>query len=296
MEHLSPGGILTIVTLNKLQQVRMLRKIHERRGWEDFEDSIVILRNVRDDPKIWAYRMDRLILVYRKGGFDDESLMALTDVAGKIDHTVAYGPRGFEEEYWAFQRAVRGQDWQSLPGELSKNILVDISSTPDDRPYAKWLMPAWMLLDPQFWRDQRGTGWIARRAQFLTLFAIMIAAIVLVVTPLLLKPGPARTRRNGIHLQYFMCLGVGFMLIETGLVMKFSLLLGNPGYSIAVVLAALIMSTGLGSLISEKSFATGTMNYSRAVIGVLISLLWLDRATTPHTETKVVERETTRPV
>jgi len=42
------------------------------------------------------------------------------------------------------------------------------------------------------------------------------------------------------------------MLIEVGLMRRPGLLLGHPSYAISIVLAALILSTGIGSLLSPK--------------------------------------------
>jgi hypothetical protein len=70
---------------------------------------------------------------------------------------------------------------------------------------------------------------------------------------------------------YFTCIATGFMLIEVGLVQKFGLLLGNPGYAIAVVLAAVILGTGSGSLASDKLFFRKTLSFRR--VCVLIPLL-----------------------
>jgi predicted membrane-bound spermidine synthase len=51
---------------------------------------------------------------------------------------------------------------------------------------------------------------------------------------------------------YFVSIGMGFMLAEMAMIEQQSLLLGHPIYSLAVVLAGLILSTGIGSLVSEQ--------------------------------------------
>lgn len=74
---------------------------------------------------------------------------------------------------------------------------------------------------------------------------------------------------------------MGFMLVEVGLVQKLGLLMGNPGYAIAIVLATLILSTGIGSLVSERLFANGLLDFRRTVAILLalllVVLLQLDR-------------------
>jgi hypothetical protein len=51
---------------------------------------------------------------------------------------------------------------------------------------------------------------------------------------------------------YFMLIGVGFMTIEIALLQRMSVFLGHPVYSLSIVLFSIILSTGVGSLISDK--------------------------------------------
>jgi hypothetical protein len=45
---------------------------------------------------------------------------------------------------------------------------------------------------------------------------------------------------------------MGFMLIEIGLLQRLSIFLGHPVYSLSVLLSTLILTTGIGSFLSEK--------------------------------------------
>ena len=61
------------------------------------------------------------------------------------------------------------------------------------------------------------------------------------------------TRRGALRfLVYFAGLGVGFIGIEVALIQKFTLLLGLPMYSIVVTLCAILIFTGIGSLLSQS--------------------------------------------
>ncbi len=51
---------------------------------------------------------------------------------------------------------------------------------------------------------------------------------------------------------FFAGTGLAYLAIEIALLQKFGLFLGHPNYSLSVVLAALLLATGLGSLFSEK--------------------------------------------
>jgi hypothetical protein len=51
---------------------------------------------------------------------------------------------------------------------------------------------------------------------------------------------------------YFSALGAGFMLAEMALVQRMHVALGHPTYALVVVLAGLLVSTGLGSALSAR--------------------------------------------
>lgn len=56
---------------------------------------------------------------------------------------------------------------------------------------------------------------------------------------------------------YFPLLGIGYMLIEVSLIQKFLLFLGYPSLLLSVVLFSLLLSSGLGSLLSDYLFSGG---------------------------------------
>ncbi|MFT5139470.1 MAG: putative membrane-bound spermidine synthase [Lysobacterales bacterium] len=51
---------------------------------------------------------------------------------------------------------------------------------------------------------------------------------------------------------YFLLIGFGFMLIEVSLLQALGIFLGHPIYGLSIVLFSLILSTGIGSLLSDK--------------------------------------------
>lgn len=68
---------------------------------------------------------------------------------------------------------------------------------------------------------------------------------------LLLMSG-ARNRPSILQLLFFGGLGLGYILIEVPLIQRTLLLVGNPTLAMVVVLAALLLSGGLGSLFSAR--------------------------------------------
>ena len=92
----------------------------------------------------------------------------------------------------------------------------------------------------------------------LFLFTFMLAAVVLVVLTIILPAQLWTTREErgsavrARGVAYFIAIGLGFMFVEMGMMQQLSIFLGHPIYSLVVVLAGLILSTGIGSLTSDK--------------------------------------------
>jgi predicted membrane-bound spermidine synthase len=68
---------------------------------------------------------------------------------------------------------------------------------------------------------------------------------------------------------YFAALGAGFILIELALLQKLILLLGNPTMTFAILLFTMLLSSGIGSLISTKIIKNGTKNLTWAILGIV---------------------------
>jgi len=83
----------------------------------------------------------------------------------------------------------------------------------------------------------------------LALVSVAAAACVLLPLRYLGREG-ARAPGAGRFAVYFACIGLGYLAIEMALLQKFGLFLGHPNYALSVVLAALLLTTGLGSLFS----------------------------------------------
>ena len=76
--------------------------------------------------------------------------------------------------------------------------------------------------------------------------------MVTIVLPSLPALRQANASLAGLGTLYFALIGLGFMFIEIGVIQRVSLFLGHPVYGLAVGLFSIILSTGIGSLISER--------------------------------------------
>jgi len=73
---------------------------------------------------------------------------------------------------------------------------------------------------------------------------------------------------------YFVALGAGFMLVEVALMQRFTVFLGNPSLAVATVLAALLMSSGLGSYVARAGQVRGRDRLPLAFTWIVVMLLF----------------------
>lgn len=106
------------------------------------------------------------------------------------------------------------------------------------------------------WRAPRGQSVEEGIGERLLLVLLALATALgasLLALPLLRLGGVWRTIPHKGHAAvYFATLGLGFMLVEVTLIQRLTLFLGYPTYALTVTLFALLLSTGAGSVLSER--------------------------------------------
>ncbi len=150
----------------------------------------------------------------------------------------------------------------------------DVRPTTDDRPFffrtSRWshLAPSSKLEPPIMEVGTLALGTI-----------VGLAALLSIYLPLrqLARKG-LREARAARLAAFFVAIGLGYMAVEVALLQRFSLLLGHPNYALSVVLAALLSSTGVGSLISGwlvRRFHRELRFVSYALVLLLLAFLLL---------------------
>jgi hypothetical protein len=102
-------------------------------------------------------------------------------------------------------------------------------------------------------------------------FATLFAAVFLLVPLIAIRDVWRRVPHKLESGIYFAALGLGFMFFEVSLIQKLTLFLGYPTYSLTVTLFALLISTGIGSLLSERYAAERNRAFT-VLLGSLVVL------------------------
>lgn len=110
--------------------------------------------------------------------------------------------------------------------------------------------------------------------------ALVAASCILLPLFLLERRGLAGTGRWR-WLAYFAALGLGFMMVEIALLQRFLLFLGQPIYTYAIVLAALLISTGIGSHMAGRWTMQVHSRLRQVFLAVLIVISLISLITPP---------------
>ncbi len=133
---------------------------------------------------------------------------------------------------------------------LEEAYKYDISVVNDDKPffYKYYKLNLFNPFKPVAYHY---TGTVIFFTQGMIFLEALIFITLFVFLPLVVfkKDGVAALPKNRLKpfITYFACLGIGYMFIEIALMQRFTILLGSPIYSISLVLAVLLVASGLGS-------------------------------------------------
>ena len=266
LSRLKDGGLLVVT--------RWLQ-VPPSEGVRAFALAVEAVERAGGDPRasIVALRSYRqMLILVRRGAFTERELEAVRAFAP---------PRAFDLVYLPGIRPDEVNRYNVLPEPDYARACVallkagdregwyraypfDVRPPADDRPFFghffRWRQaPDVLAMAGHTWQPFGGAGYFVLLA--------LLALAVLAAGTLILLPLMARDRRGlptgdrederragslGVMLGYFALLGMGYLCVEIPLLQRFILFLGHPAYAMAAVLFALLLFSGLGSLLSRR--------------------------------------------
>ncbi len=120
------------------------------------------------------------------------------------------------------------------------------------------------------WNVEEGVG--ERLLVVFLLIAVVFAALFLLLPLVVLRGVWSQIPYKWNAGVYFAALGPGFVFLEVCLIQRLTLFLGYPTYSLSVTLFSLLVSTGVGSLLSER-YASVRNRAFTVLIVLLVGLI-----------------------
>jgi SAM-dependent methyltransferase len=245
--HLSEKGILSIsrwyLPGRPAETLRLVTT--GLSGWEDAgvldaREHIAVIAML--DPAR-AQTEGLSTTLFKRDPFTAQEVTRLQEVASFYGYQVLYAPglEPFEE----VGRFIVDRDHNAFIATYP----LDISPASDDRPFFFNLILFGDLLDPAF----SASGVYRTSMESIYILFAVIGVTVVLSTIFILGPlwlGAKRrnlARPSAMTLAYFGTLGLAFMMVEIPTMQQLTVYLGQPVYSLAVVLFSLLLFSGLGS-------------------------------------------------
>ena len=194
-------------------------------------------------------------LVMSRSPFSAEALANLREAVATYEFRVLLDPQAPSASP-LLERIVSARDGDALKRAIEDSYL-DLSAPTDGRPF----FFNQLRLDRLFEQDlfavaSRPGVYAGNLSATLTLAILILLSAVFVVATVIVPLGStastASSTLTAAGTVYFALIGVGFMMAEIALLQRISVFLGHPVYALSVVLFSLILSTGVGSLASER--------------------------------------------
>jgi hypothetical protein len=153
----------------------------------------------------------------------------------------------------ALYRMVADQLVQGHETDVRQRYLFDVSPLSNDKPYFAGYIKIADLSTVFGMLDAVSDEW-GYLLLWMTLAESLLLGLVLLLAPVAFGWRTIFSRQPGKLgiVIYFLCLGLGYILIEVGLIGKFVLALANPTVSASVLITGMLIFSGLGSLASGR--------------------------------------------
>lgn len=243
----------------------------EQTGKKNISSSLAAVRS-------W----DSITILVKKSVLNDSEISQIRSFAENMRFDLLYYPGIKEEDTSRYIKTPSDEYFngfrmlinpETRPSFIN-NYLFDIKPVYDEAPFFNYYMK---LGEIKRIYQVMGHNWLyfIEEGYLLPVIfvTVLILSIILIILPVILKYRLEQFKMfewfKFFTFLYFAMIGLGFMFVEVTFIQKAILLLENPSYSVAVVLTAILISSGTGSILSSR-FHWLSKPYSLLLLAVLI--------------------------
>jgi hypothetical protein len=272
LSHLKDGGFIFIRRWGAMRLATVAVQALRELGVEEPEEQIIIM----DDH---LHKIGGGQFYLKNGTFTQEEL----DIFNEHADSIFYGPKALKVQHPNYEKYY---NLIAKPDGWKKYDKMGISMNPvtDDKPFFNHFNKFGRFNLENVPEEFRPILEKYNSSDFALLAILAEAAIMsifFIILPLyVFKRHGLRAEGKVKFLVYFFSLGMGFILIEIALIQKFTLFMGNPSYSVTVVLFSVLTTAGVGSFLSGRL----RDNLKRSLVMVILGLVvfcWLELSLSP---------------
>ncbi|MBV6479917.1 MAG: hypothetical protein HGGPFJEG_02723 [Ignavibacteria bacterium] len=286
LKHLEKDGVLYI-TRPENQIPKLIKTIKAARleisgGLDSSKNKFIIFRRPPG-----SFEGDRSFLagvLYKKDGFTQEQILNIRDESSSLGLDLLYDPISKTESPL---KTFIESGINTIMTEFPES---SVKPATDDKPFFDQNIGFGNLslesIKETFSQDDRAILALKDKPVAETmLIAILIQCILIAGIFILLpikifskeKTGDKKGDEYSMDkkfLIYFCCLGFGYILLQICMIQKFTLFLGQPSVTLLTVVSTMLVSSGIGSLVSAKVFGNNPKRLY-LIFGIIVTLVLL---------------------
>lgn len=184
-------------------------------------------------------------ILVSKTPFPESTLDILDSVCNIMNFNIIQSPRLHPDNIFNMLSA------GNAPKEFYDNYPLLLNAPTDDNPYFFYQLKLKNIFKSTINSE------VAHNKSAIIILGTLLMIVVFLTILCILIPLYIKNKRMKIKVEYnlllyFGSIGFGFMLLEISQMQKLMIFLGNPIYGLSVVLSALLLSTGIGSLSIQR--------------------------------------------
>jgi hypothetical protein len=245
-EHLKPDGMIAVTRWEFQQPREALRVVSvalealHRLGAEDPRRNFMVI----SDGPLNTDGRPVLVLAKRTPFTADEEAMAIRHIREHSNLVAQYVPSAPPSN--PFTELIVSNDSHRFADRYAFNV----RPVDDNSPFFFFTLKLSQVLSRQV---GRGMDWKVNVG--VAVLGIVLLLSLAAVAAFLILPLMIRTRARQARvapLLYFVAIGLGYILVEITFIQRFVLFLGHPTYALTVVVFLMLLSSGMGSLLSRR--------------------------------------------
>lgn len=167
------------------------------------------------------------------------------------------------------------------PAKGLAQVKADVSPPSDNKPFFFQMANRENLTNTKALKDR---DVLIQPVIVLGLLAITVLGLAIgcIVLPLVLTTRRSEHAGGAPFYVYFASIGLAFLMVEVSLLQRFSIFLGAPIFGLTVVLFAMLLFSGIGSMLTGRLGSRGGRNGLAAPLAVLLAVALVFGLAAPH--------------
>lgn len=259
IKHLNTDGFLSVNLFilppprTELRLINTIAAAFEKQGIKDFSSHTAAIRS-------WS----TITLIAKKSELSQKDIEIIKEFAEDKRFDLIYYPGITEEETNIYIKMPSNEYFEAFKSlifpetrqQFIQDYIFDVKPVYDENPFFHYYLKISNLRETYSLMGEKWQYFIEEGYLLPIIFIqVLFLSILLILLPTIKfrsKNHPKLNLSLIPSLSYFAFLGIGFMFIEISFIQKMILPLENPSYAVATVLASMLISSGIGSLLSQR--------------------------------------------